>query len=151
MTASETVIIGWLQVPAKTMLPRWPEHEVSGQLSGEGICRFPVSFEMRPLRPHAKHEFGLFREIPWFLEEKIGIPFRRVPSVKGRHTCLQFKPVLDGGTLCRKIWRERSSTSAEVPIGGRPHFQDSDRIVRIPGSPGWVDGRIILSHLPRGR
>jgi hypothetical protein len=29
MTARETVVIGWFQVPAKAVLSRWPEHEVS--------------------------------------------------------------------------------------------------------------------------
>ena len=84
-------------------------------------------------------------------EEKIRVPFRRVSSEKRRHARLQFKPVLDGGTLCRQVWRERSSASAKVPIGGRSHFQNGDRIVRIRGSLCREDGRIILSHLPKGR
>src|ERR1700730_13951119 len=148
MTTSETVIIGWLQVPSKAVPSRWPEHEVARQFSGEGICRFPFLFYVSPLRSHAEHELGLLREGPWLFEEKICVPFRRVPSVKGRHTRLQFKPVLNGGTLCRKVWCERSSASAEVPIGCRSHFQDGDRIVRIRERLGWVDGRTILSHLP---
>jgi hypothetical protein len=93
-----------------------------------------------PLWSDAEHELGLLGECPWLFEENIRVPFRRVPSLKGRHTRLQFKPVLDGGTLCRKVWRERSSASSEVPIGGRSHFQDGDRIVRIRGRLGWVDG-----------
>jgi hypothetical protein len=59
MSTSEAVIIGWLQVPPKEVPSRWPEQEVSGHLSREGICRFPVSFEKNPLRPHARHEFCL--------------------------------------------------------------------------------------------
>src|SRR3984957_172336 len=102
MTASETVIIGWLQIPSKAVSSRWPEHEVSGQLCGEFICRLPALFQVSPLRSHAQHELGLAREGPRLLEEKIRIPFRRVPRVKGRHARFQFKPVLDGGTLCRE-------------------------------------------------
>src|SRR5580698_11026567 len=151
MTAGKAVVIGWLQVPSKAVPSRWPEHEVSGQLCGEGICRFPALLQVSPLRPHAEHELGLAGEGPWLLEEKIRIPFSRVPRVKGRHARLQFKPVLDGGTLCREVWSERSSASAEVPIGRRSHFQDGDRVVRICGSLGCGGGRIVLSHLPQGR
>lgn len=129
MTAGKAVIVGRLQIPSQTVSSRWPEHEVPSQLGGEGICRFPALSQVRPLRPNAEHELGLAGETPWFLEEKVSIPFRRVAGVKGRHTRLQFKPVLDGGALRRKVWRERGSSSAEVPIGGRPHFQDDDRIV----------------------
>jgi len=151
MTASETVIIGWLQVPADTVPSRWPEHKVACQLSGERVCRFPALFQVCPLRTHAEHELGLLGECPWLFEEEIRVPVRRVSRVKGRYTRLQFKPVLDRGTLCRKVWRERSSAPAEVPTGGRSHFQDGDRIVRIRGSLGWVDGRNALSRLPKGR
>src|ERR1700677_3920405 len=123
MTASEAVIIGWFQVPPKAVPSRWPEHEVSSQLSGEGICRFAVPLEMSPLRPHTEHELGLAGEGPWLFEEKIRVPFRRVARVEGRHTRLQFEPVLDGSALCRKVGRKRRSASAEVPVGGCSHFR----------------------------
>jgi hypothetical protein len=150
MTASETVIVGRLQVPAQTMPSRWPEHEVAGQLSREGVRRLPVLFQVSPLRPHPEHEFSLFREGLRLLEEKIRVPFGRVPSEKRGHTRLQFKPVLDGGTLCREVWCERGRASAEVPISGGSHLQDGNRIVRIRRSLGWVDRRIVLSRLPKG-
>src|SRR5579859_6640869 len=151
MTTSEAVIIGWLQVPPKAVLSRWPKHEVSGQLSGEGICRFAVPLEMSPLRPHTEHEFGLAGEGPGLLEEKIRVPFRRVTSVEGRHPRLQFKPVLDWGTLCRKVGRKRRSTPAEVPVSGCSDLQDGDRIVLVRGGFGWVHRSFILSRLPKGR
>ena len=106
------------------MPSRWPEHEVAGQLSREGVRRLPVLFQVSPLRSHAEHELGLLGECPWLFEEKIRVPFRRVPSVKGRHTRLQFKPILDRSALYRKVRRERRGASAEVPIGGRSYFQD---------------------------
>jgi hypothetical protein len=36
-----------------------------------------------PLRPDTEHELDLFGNGPWLLEEKIRVPFRRAPSVKG--------------------------------------------------------------------
>src|SRR5580658_6194209 len=134
MTTGEAVVIGWLQIPPEMVSARWPEHEIPRQLPGKRVGRFPVLFYVSPLRSHAEHELRLLGERPWFFKEKICVPFRRVPSVKGRHPRLQFKPVLNGGTLCRKVWREGSSASAEVPIGGRSYFQDNDCIVRIRGS-----------------
>lgn len=59
MTTSEAVVIGGLQIPPKAVPYRWPEHEVSGQLSGERVCRFPVLIQVSPLRPHTEHKFGL--------------------------------------------------------------------------------------------
>jgi hypothetical protein len=32
-----------------------------------------------PIEAHAEHELGLPGEGPWLLDEKIGVPFRRVP------------------------------------------------------------------------
>src|SRR5580698_6948549 len=124
MIAGEAVIIGRLQIPPEAMTSCWPEHEVSGQLSSEGVGRFSVLFQVSPLRSHTEHELSLSGECPWFFEEEICIPFRCVPSVKGRHTRLKFKPVFDGGTLCRKVGGERCSAPVEVPVGACSYFQD---------------------------
>jgi hypothetical protein len=59
MTTSEAVVIRRLQVPPKAVHSRWPEHEISGQLSREGVCRLTLLFQVRPLRSHAEHELGL--------------------------------------------------------------------------------------------
>ena len=70
MTASETVIIGWLQVPPKAVPSRWPEHEVAGQLSGERVCRFAVLFQVTHCGPTPSMNSAFPESVHGFLRRK---------------------------------------------------------------------------------
>src|ERR1700722_12159264 len=105
---------------------------------------------MSPLRPNAEHELSLPGQGPRLLEEKIRVPFCRMPGVKRRDACLQFKPVFDRGTLCCEVGRERCSANTKIPIGGGPDFQNGDCVV-IRRSLSRLNGMLSLSRLAEDR
>ena len=76
----------------------------------------PYFVDMNPLRTNAEHELRFFRESPRLLEQKVGIPFRRVTGEKRRNSRLKFQPVLYRRNFNRDGGAEARSAVFDIPV-----------------------------------
>ena len=60
MPSPKVVIVGGFEVPAESMLPRGPEHEIQRGFRGHRVRRHAVLSGMNPLRANAEHELCSF-------------------------------------------------------------------------------------------
>ena len=129
MASCKAVVIGRFEKPAEAMFARWPEHKVSRQLASYGVLHFSILLEINPFGTDAQHELRLPRYGPRFLEKEVGVPFRGIMGVEGRHACLDLQPTLDRRDLSGKVWRESRCSSAEIPACRCAKLKDGYRIL----------------------
>jgi hypothetical protein len=83
VASAKVVVVCRFEEPAEAVFAGWPEHEVSRQLTGYGVGRFPILLEVNPFGTDAQHELCPTRYGPRFFEEQVGVPFRRITRVEG--------------------------------------------------------------------
>ena len=94
MPPPKVVLVARFEIPPEPMLPRGPEHKIQHDFTADRVRCAALFRRMNPLRANAQHKLRLFREGPRLLEQKVGVPFRRVTGEKPCNSCLKFQPVL---------------------------------------------------------
>src|ERR1035438_1292712 len=80
---------------------------------------------MNPLRTNPEHKLHFFRERPRLLEQKVGVPFRRVTAESRRNAHLEFQPVFYGCNLTRGSRAEVRPAIFEIPARSSSQLDDS--------------------------
>lgn len=120
MTGHKAIVVSRFQIPTKTVFAVGPEHEVSGDLTRDGVGCCSMLPKVDPLWPDSQHELGFRRQRPRFLEQKICIPFGGVPREEGRDASLDFQPILDRSGFCREVGAKLAAPPVVVQLVAAP-------------------------------
>ncbi len=120
----EAVLVAWFEIPAESVFPGGPEHKIKCYFSGKGVRGYAGLPRMNPGRPGAQHKLRLFGERPRLLEQKVGVPFRRVRAKTPRYAPFEFQPLLDRRNLNGDRGAEAPSPVFDIPRSRSANFED---------------------------
>ena len=129
MPPPKAVLVARFEVPPESMPGGGPVHKIQHGFTADGVRCHAVFRRMGPLRTHAQHELGFFRERPRLLKQKVGVPFCRVRGEKRRNSRLKFQPVLYRRNFNRDGGAEAPSAVCEIPARSSSKLDDSGRLL----------------------
>jgi len=129
MPSPKAVVVAGFQIPAESTLRAGPEHKVQRGLAAGCVRRDAVSSCVNPHRANAGHKLHFLGQRPGLLEQKIGIPFRRMTAEGRRDARLNLQPVLYRRNFNGDSRAEAPSRACEAPARSAPDLCNCGRFL----------------------